>query len=131
MPSTREQKRAQMAYEKVHAVKTEPWLEDYGRQAKQLPALIHQCGLCQALAFLQAKGAADGGAAKRQLLDDLAATLHYTGAERLLKDARELTTPDYHLLGRDSLRCAEWLKRYSEALLRIDEPEPAVEGEEL
>ncbi|MGB9618951.1 MAG: type III-B CRISPR module-associated protein Cmr5 [Armatimonadota bacterium] len=122
MPERREQYWARMAFEKVSSVGTQPWAEDYGRQAKHLPALIHQCGVCQALTFLQAKGAAAGGAAKRQLLKDLASALQFSSADALIAEARDSATTSYHLLTRNALGCAVWFKRYAEALLRIDEP---------
>lgn len=127
MPSSSIRVLANAAFSKVSAAQGESWAEDYGRQAKQLPALIHQCGLCQALTFLQAKGAGESGLAKRKLLEDLAAALEFESVDLLLEQARQLDTPSYHLLGRTVLRCAEWFKRYAEALLRIDEP--ADEGE--
>jgi CRISPR-associated protein Cmr5 len=121
MPS-RERTWAKAAFDSVSQVKHRPWAEDYGRQAKHLPALIQQCGACQALTFLQAKGAGENGEAKRQLLEDVATALQFRSAGDLLAQARQLETTDYHLLTRNVLRCAQWFKRYAEALLKIDEP---------
>ena len=117
---TREQERAQAAYSKVSGVAASDtgWKQDYGRQCRHLPALIHQSGLCQTLTFLAAKGAADKKKGYfQQVLDDLACVT------KIEKDGKALTaavrTADmqkYQWMSREALACAQWLKRYTEAL---------------
>lgn len=111
---TREQQRAQAAYGKITAVKPQPWGEDYGRQCLHLPALIHQCGLCQALTFLEAKAVKKPECGK--LLADVlaAAGLGSTGA------VRGAEVGEYQRMTRDALACAQWFKRYAEAILKVE-----------
>ena len=52
---TREQQRAQDAYEKVQARESSPYKDAYGRVCVHLPEMIHRNGLCQTVAFLEAK----------------------------------------------------------------------------
>ncbi len=83
--------------------------------AKKFPALVHTCGLAQAVAFAQAKKEHD-------YLDDLATVLRAAGHAGIEDRANlqaeingcELST--YLRLSRDALHAAEWLKRYVEAL---------------
>ncbi len=113
--STREQERAQRAYERVHRQRDDAEREreaKYLRFAKRFPALIQSCGLAQALAFAQAKS-------PEQFLVDLAHVIQTEmEAEALAKDVREKELRVYQKLSRDALSAATWLKRYAEALLR-------------
>ena len=71
---TREQQRACDAYAKIDAQEGDPHAKDYGRVCVHLPEMIHRNGLCQTVAFLEAKA---GGAQPKpwfgQALADLAA----------------------------------------------------------
>lgn len=111
---TRDQRRAQSAFQRIKDVERSAWPKEYGRQCLRLPALIHQCGLCQALAFLQAKGAKRDEC--RQLLADIVGVAGLGSAEHV-RDA-ELT--QYQILTREALACAQWFKRYAEAILRVE-----------
>jgi CRISPR-associated protein Cmr5 len=90
--------------------------EKYTGFAREFPALVHACGLAQAVAFARAKK-------KHQLayLGDLSAVLsavgHGDGLDplRLENATRELAVPGYIRLSGDALSAAEWLKRYAEA----------------
>ena len=111
---TREQQRAAAAYKRV---KTRD--KKYGRQCLRLPALIHQCGLCQALAFLEAKEL-------HEVLDDLAWVIWASDDEEnrpkgpaLADKARGTGMAEYQWLSREALKSAQWLKRYSEAVLKV------------
>jgi CRISPR-associated protein Cmr5 len=112
---TREQERAQRAYERVHRQRNDAERKqeaDYQRFAKRFPALIQSCGLAQALAFAEAKE-------QKAYLSDLAHVITKDlQAERLTQQAREEPLPVYQKLTRDTLAAATWLKRYSEAVLR-------------
>lgn len=112
---TREQLMAQKAFERVSGVaeQEKKAQKEYSRFAKQLPAIIHSCGLCQALAFAVAKK-------HEKIVGDLAHVLG-GGQEKLLEQARELDALQYMRLNRQALSAASWLKRYSEALLAESE----------
>ena len=135
---SREQRWAQKASLAVRTRENEPWSEDYGRQCLRLPCMIHECGLCQTLAFLEAKGqdADETGGSRRPyfhaLLEDLARALEVEAApgttiRRSLSDkARTSPITEYQRLSRDALGCANYLKRYAEAILRV---QPGVDDE--
>lgn len=126
-PVTRNQRFAQLAYEQV-AMRKDRWktfpppkTETEGRKseseylsfAQSFPALVHQCGLAQAVAFAQAKGHGP------QYLYDLAKAVG-TSAEELTRRSREADVVDYTQLTRQTKMAAEWLKRYAEVLLEKD-----------
>jgi CRISPR/Cas system CMR-associated protein Cmr5 small subunit len=115
---TREQKRAHEAYRRIGNVPKEDHKE-YGGNCLRLPAMIHQCGLCQTLAFLQAKAAKH--AAFRRLLDDLAGVtgLAATG-DALAAETRAADLGKYQRFTREALAGATYLKRYAEAVLRAE-----------
>lgn len=106
------QKLAQEAYARV---------AEHGKQdgeyvsfAKKFPALMHTCGLAQAVAFALAKKEAT-------YIDDLAAVLKAGGhdaidsATKLAETTRSETLGGYLRLSRDAIHAASWLKRYAEA----------------
>jgi len=111
---TRDQHRAQAAFRKIKNSQPESWHEDYGRQCLHLPALIHQSGLCQALAFLEAKGAKKPE--HRQLLIDILEAAQLGSPENV----RTAHLSDYQRMTREALACAQWFKRYAEAILRVE-----------
>lgn len=121
---TRDQERAQTAYARVDDVRKRAiggrYAAEYKTQCLHLPALIHQCGLCQALAFLEAKSAgSDGKKHFRQLLEDVASIsgLAQSGGE-LADKARTAGVQEYQRMTNEAMACAQWLKRYAEALLK-------------
>ncbi len=124
MKTTRTQERAQAAFKAVMEIKGEKWSDDYGRQCLNLPALIHQCGLCQALAFLVAKGADEEKKPYfKKLLNDLALTSKLSDIrdwETLTQQSREVRMQEYQRMSREILSCALWFKRYAEAVLKVE-----------
>jgi CRISPR-associated protein Cmr5 len=128
---TREQERAQKAFEKVNSVgenKEEKWKKDYGRLCLRLPALILQCGLCQALTFYQAKGGRTDVKKQEEncwyvYLKDLGETIdkvEYKKWEDYIDDVRNAKLKRYQWLTRETLACAKWFKRYAEAILKVE-----------
>ncbi len=126
---TREQQRAEGAFRRVRDVSQESWAKEYGRLCLRLPALIQQCGLCQALTFYEAKGAAvEDGKLKHpefyRLLDDLAKVSGLAdGRQTLLDRVRAADILQYQWMTRELLRCAVWFKRYAEAYLKVQSGE--------
>ncbi len=120
--STREQVRAARAHELITKIKagTEAHAKEFGRQCLRLPALIHQCGLCQALAFLEAK---KFGPVVHSLALVLSAPEQDLNKQldgsALAKQAREAGMVEYQWLSREALKSAQWLKRYTEAILNL------------
>ncbi len=123
---TRDQQRAQAAYEAVVGAVKQKWEKKYGAACHRLPGLIHQCGLCQAVAFFQAKGE-DKEDSKRyyfyKVLHDLAGMTGQGSAEGLAHNARTMPMTQYRELTREAMACAQWLKRYSQAVLHVDPTE--------
>lgn len=131
----RDQKRAQVAFKHLEAVARErqDFQEKYNTRCRQMPSLIHRCGLCQAVAFYQAK--ADGQSNKAEARAYFEYLKHFSTAvlmdeasegartaEALAKKSRELGFSEYQWLTRHAIECATWFKRYAEALLG-DAPE--------
>lgn len=89
--------------------------KEFVSTVKKFPALIHTCGLAQAVAFAMAK--------KDQVeyVSYLAAVLQDSGhpevtnAESLCKCTRTSDLNGYLRLSRDAIAAASWLKRYVEA----------------
>lgn len=113
MPETRQQKRAQVAIEKVK-VQERKDTGDYSQIAKKFPALVQTCGLAQALAFVAAKEGQTGS----DYIHDLSAVMNQQNVQDLPALSREASMVDYQHLTREAIASATWLKRYSEALLR-------------
>src|SRR5271157_2852565 len=109
---TRSQRLAQAAFARI-AVYGKPD-KDYASFAKKFPALIHTCGLAQAVAFALAKQ-------ETGYIEDLAAVLKATGhpevssAQALQKQTQEQPLSGYLRLSRDAISAAGWLKRHVEA----------------
>lgn len=109
---TRSQKLAQAAFARI-AAHGKP-NQEFVSFAKKFPALIHTCGLAQAVAFALAKQQVD-------YIEDLAAVLKASGhpevssAHTLQKQTQELLLSGYLRLSRDTINAASWLKRYIEA----------------
>ena len=121
---TRQQRMAQVAFEKVRQVqsKSDTNQKDYSRFAKQFPALIHSCGLCQAVAFAYAKD-------HRDHVSHLAEVMEMDREPHaFMEKIRRANTVEYLRLNRIGLQAASWLKRYAEALLK-DPDEDSSESE--
>lgn len=123
--ASRDQKRAQAAYRAVSDAKSQAWRKDYGRQCLRLPALIHQCGLCQAIAFFQAKGGEVGDKKGKeyfhQVLQDLAVVSGLErSAEKFAERARSEDMKTYQWMTGEAMASAQWLKRYAEAVLKVE-----------
>jgi CRISPR-associated protein Cmr5 len=121
---TRSQKLAQQAYGCVEARNKAEAFAEYETVARKFPALIHTCGLAQAVAFAHAKRKKDrpGGGPECAYIADLAAVLK-AGGHAEIADAAALeahtrgdTVTTYLRLSRDAIEAAIWLKRYAEAL---------------
>lgn len=115
---TRSQKLAQAAFAQIAARGTP--VKEYVSFSKKFPALIHTCGLAQAVAFALAKKHAD-------YIEDLAAVLKASGhlevssAHTLQKQTQEQPLSGYLRLSRDTINAASWLKRYVEAAVGEEE----------
>lgn len=125
---TRDQQRAQTAYDSVLRVhdstREQKWKEGYGRQCLRLPALIHECGLCQTVAFLESKAKGKQDTYFYQVLTDLAITSRPSSAVEVFSEkVRSSPMKGYQWMTREAMVCAQWLKRYAEAILKVDPTE--------
>ena len=109
---TRQQRRAQIAHSCVSTRKEKD--KEYSQLAKKFPALVHNCGLAQAIAFVQAKEGATGEA----YISHLTRTMDEQ--EDIGNSSRSADLMKYQRLTREAIESATWLKRYSEALLEQD-----------
>ena len=95
---------AQAAFERVQG--RDSGFEEYSSFALAFPALVHSCGLAQALAFAQAKGRTD-------YLSDLENVLGEGGD--FCTRSREAELMEYMRLSRRALAASSWIKRYCQA----------------
>ncbi len=114
---------------RVHAESPDRW--QYRDRAVGFPALVQAAGLCQALAFLQAKSGGKGGQAQayKAYREDLGAVLD-ANPDDLAERARTLPVMSYILLTRTAMEAAVWLKHYAEAFIapRVDTEEETPRG---
>jgi len=109
--STRRQKMAEHAFS---AVQNRGASGEYASFARAFPALIHDAGLCQAVAFAQAKG--KGSGPQSLVLEDVALTMQLDlTADQLANKARICNVTEYLRLTRLAMEAAGWIKRYVEA----------------
>lgn len=114
---TRQQRRAEKAYRCVSGKSSSKDAEEYLRLAKSFPALVHTCGLVQALAFVRAKDTPDRTGStylnhlSRVMIIDL------LGDTTLDDKSRKADLTEYQYLSIEAIEAATWLKRYAEALL--------------
>jgi len=107
---TRQQKRAQAAHGRVTTQIGRVDKDKYSQLAKKFPALVHSCGLAQAVAFVDAKEGNTGST----YLQDLACVMK---EEDLKVMSRTSPLIRYQRLTLEAIESATWLKRFSEALL--------------
>lgn len=128
---TRQQRFAQCAVNKVQNFLSDPnrnntdqnkaeqndVAQRYRSLARRFPALIHDCGLAQGIAFLQSKGQKKGDGSNQNeygyYLDHLKAVMALDDRDAI----HEVKLPEYLRLSRDARQAAGWLKRYAEALI--------------
>lgn len=121
---TRSQRFAQNAYEQIitHMDGRNAPDKEFVSTAKKFPALIHTCGLAQAVSFALAKK-------DYEYMGYLAKILKQVGhpeakdADSLGNYAREVQLSGYLRLSRDAINAASWLKRYVEAVQQDSEGE--------
>jgi CRISPR-associated protein Cmr5 len=111
---TRSQIRAQNAFNCVSSVQSKKG--DYKRLSKKFPALVHTCGLTQAIAFVQGKEKEVGS----KYLKDISVIISPENTINLADKSRNADLIEYQHMTRDVIDAATWLKRYSEALLEDD-----------
>jgi CRISPR-associated protein Cmr5 len=113
--TTRQQKMAEEAFKRVS--ERGPGVpKEYRSFALSFPSLIQAAGLCQAVAFAQAKGEKNKDI--KHVMDDVVATLTKSGsyAGKFEEDVRQKGVGEYLRLSRLALQAATWVKRYVEAL---------------
>lgn len=126
MSQTRGQRMARIALDKVReADKDKAFAKKYRSRAMGFPAMVMQSGLAQALGFLQAKsGGKVAGDEYGQYLNDIAKVAGKDSGKALWEKAISVEIADYRLLTRDVLDAAGWIKRMTQAVIRVDEEKP-------
>jgi CRISPR type III-B/RAMP module-associated protein Cmr5 len=128
---TKDQERARQAFAATEEVRKWSAREqgEYKSLVLGLPALIHDCGLCQSMAFLRAKNKKH----HRRVIGDLCLTLlgkdEDQNYDRLAKTVRDAELPRYQHLSMEALRVSEYLKRYAEAFLDAGSAQPGSTAE--
>lgn len=125
--ATRDQERAQLAWEHVQQIakdypgEKDPKRRRYGATVHGLPALIRNAGLSQALHFVQSRNKSETG----RVLEHLAIQLRRadTGikdANGLLRAVREADLGRYLRFTQEALACVNWYKRFVQGELKVD-----------
>ncbi len=116
--------RAQRAHERVNSRVDLDNSDKYKTFALGFPALIHSCGLAQALAYAQAKSI-------QEYQKDLAYVVNVENLETLAEQSREVEFSEYRRLTNDVISSASWIKRYVEAFFKKSEGEENPNAESL
>ncbi|MBD3186560.1 type III-B CRISPR module-associated protein Cmr5 [Candidatus Bathyarchaeota archaeon] len=112
----KQQERAARAIEIVAEKQNIEKDDVYASFALSFPALLHNCGLVQSIAFAFAKTKGQRGKSISGYLEDLAKMMNLDSAEKLGKLSREVRAIEYMRLSAEAMSCAGWLKRYVEAM---------------
>jgi CRISPR-associated protein Cmr5 len=120
MPKIRQQDRASSAMKAVASCKDRRGekLKEYRQELQQLPSMILTSGLGQTLAFYASKGGIH-----EEIGGQLAVFLTQNHAQKASKTVDLLnllmtgSAAHYRKITREALAYAEWLKRYSKALI--------------
>lgn len=125
MSTTREQARAQRVYLQILEVnKNREIRENYGIICLNFPAYVHQCGLCQAVAFLQSKADAQNSSPRKQayhrFLEDLSQSALKMSGNQFAEHVRKANLIDYQKISREVMALTNWYKRYAEAVLKVE-----------
>jgi CRISPR-associated protein Cmr5 len=118
---TREQIKAQKVYERVMSVKQleKAKQEEYGRICLNYPAFLYACGLCQSVAFYQAKSKGDSTTVFYRFLEDLASLLGMK-QDAFAQRVRTVSVIEYQYLTEEVMSISNWFKRYAEAILKVE-----------
>jgi len=123
---TREQLRAQIAYDAVKKLEGEDAAKDYGSMALRFPALLRSAGLVQALAFVHSRG----NEGHKRFIHDFAEALLKLGDksyshdtlfyDTYFKEAQSAELPQYIRMTREALALADWFKRFAQSVLKAE-----------
>lgn len=118
---TRDQRYAGKIFEQAEVVKrdyTKEQQDRYGSMAHNLPVLIRQAGLAQAVGFVEARGKDE----QKRLLDDLAKTLGYNDRADYAAKVRSADLSRYMFMTQDALAALLWYKRFAQTVLGVQAP---------
>ena len=117
---TKEQEMAQKAWKCVSDRRSSFKDEDFDKYssfALAFPALIHSCGLVQAVAFASRDDKDDKKSFLRDFMKDLQDVFNTIDKAGDLKvRSREAELAEYSRISRHALAAASWIKRYCQAL---------------
>lgn len=120
-PGTRQQLRAQVAHECISPRASDERLKkenvEYSQLAKRFPSLVHNCGLAQALAYIQANEKDENADIGKAYISHLTKVIGLDDVINLGELSRNADLKEYQRLTRETIESATWLKRYAEALL--------------
>ena len=120
-PRTRQQVRAQVAHKCISPrIRGDDERQkndnaEYSQLAKRFPSLVHNCGLAQSLAFVQAKERDEN--IGEAYISHLSKVMGLGDNANLGDLSRNADLKEYQRLTREAIESATWIKRYAEALL--------------
>jgi CRISPR-associated protein Cmr5 len=120
---TRQQRYLRRALDDVRTVSGQPEVvrKVYGGFWHALAVLVRTCGLCQTVAFIEAKqsGESDRPQAFRLVRDHIAGILDVAESRLLLDSVRGWETLEYMRRTRSVLEAAVYYKRFAESILKV------------
>ena len=122
---TREQERMQQSLAAIRRREGATDAKEYGRACLKFPVLVRTAGLCQAVAFYQSRKRGPDHAYNRYVRD-LTEQLRTAGHVRTNDIVNELTEMDvarYILVTREALAIANWMRRFAQSELGVDDTE--------
>lgn len=124
-PKEVDRDRAALAWEQICQVKNKSdiFQKKYGSLARKMPTFIQVNGLAQTLAFLKAKSKEnDHQIVIFQNLSEWIGNRFKFGSGDLLSDhILKMDSQNYRLITNESLAFLQWLKRFAEAELKLEE----------
>ncbi|MCW5801058.1 MAG: type III-B CRISPR module-associated protein Cmr5 [Deltaproteobacteria bacterium] len=109
---TRHQSWATRALERVRAAASQDGAGEYRTHCLGTPALLHQAGLVQALAFLRSRKGVPAA-----YCDDLAVVYGLRDGAELLARAQQAELALYMAITRDVIDASTWLRRFAQSEL--------------
>lgn len=110
---TRAQEAMALAHRRVSEVIGEPYAKTYGSLCHNFPIMVLTSGLCQAVAFSDAKSAKEKAHAR--ILDDVSAIL-----QRDARDVATVSADEYILMTRRVLDAWIYYKRFAVSVLGVE-----------
>lgn len=121
-PRDLERERAARAWDNITSVKGQSYEKEYGSLARKLSTMIQVNGLAQTLAFLKAKGKSHHNEAYNHISAWICDRFKWQDSDLLKRTiSNTMDSQQYRLTTAECLAFLQWLKRFAEAELKMEE----------